>query len=131
MQLVEEVSELHYIQSLVYTAPKVSDIVMDEPYFEEGEFGLTADQAAQATIELRESPEFQKHINTLVNLDQQLDEKIQNFMLDASIEFGILNELEKSADPNDDEETDIVLRAEKYTSEFKERVNECKKSNNL
>lgn len=131
LQLVEEMSQLQYMQSLIYSAPKLSDIVLDEPYFEEGEFGLTAEQAALATSELRESPEFQKRMQSLANLDHQLDQGIRSCMLDASIEFGLLNELQNTSDPNDDNETDIVSRVEKYASEFKDRVKECKKLNNL
>lgn len=131
LQVVDKISQLNYIQSLIYSAPKISEIVIDEPYFEEGEFGLSADEAAAATIELRDSPEFQKRMQTLNQLDRKLDDSIQQFMLDTSIEFGVLQDLENTADPNDDNQTDIVQRAEKYASEFKERVNKCKHSNNI
>lgn len=127
MELLDKVTQLKFIQSLIYTAPKISDIVADNQTFEEGEFGLNAEEACTLTAGLRESPEYTKYVQTMENLDQQLDEKIQNFMLDTSIQFSMLDELQKSDDPNGDNDTDIVERAEKYTSEFKERINQCKK----
>lgn len=112
--------DLKYLQSLVYGAPR--PCFTNEPMIEAGFFGLTAAEAEVVNENIKRSPEYQRHIASMEATDRQLDEGIQRIMLDASLEFGILNELEKYGDPNGDNDTDILERVERYSSEFKSRL---------
>lgn len=115
--------DIKHLQSLVYGGPRLEDTVSDVPSLEAGDFGLTADEAAAINKDIAASPEFQRHIERMHSIDREFEQRIRSIMLDASIEFGLLDELERNGDPNDDNETDIVERVEKYAAEFKSRVN--------
>lgn len=113
--------DLKYLQSLVYGAPRPS-VITNEPMIEAGDFGLAADEAAAVNEDIKQSPAYQRHIAAMEATDRQLEEGIQRIMLDASLEFGMLHELETNGDPNGDNESDILERVERYTSEFKSRL---------
>lgn len=114
---------IKHLQSIVYGGPRLEDTVSDVPSLEAGDFGLTADEAAAINEDIAASPEFQRHIERMHAIDRQFEQRLRSIMLDASIEFGLLDELERNGDPNDDNETDILERVEKYAAEFKSRVN--------
>lgn len=120
--------DFKYLQSLVYGGPRLQDAVTIEPMLVAGDFGLAADEAAAANEEIRQSPEYGRYMAHMESLDRNLERGIRKIMLDASIEFGMLSDLEKYADPNGDNETDIVKRVERYAAEFKSRLGEEQRS---
>lgn len=108
--------DLKYLQSMVYGAPPCPSY-SNEPMIEAGDFGLSA-----ADAEIKQSPEYIRHLKSMEAADRQLDEGIGRIMLDASLDFGMLHELETNGDPNGDNDTDILERVEQYASEFKSRL---------
>lgn len=89
-----------------------------------GDFGIDASDIDAVNAEIRESPEFRRHIERMEKLDRGIEDGIRKIMLDASIEFGMLDDLEKYGDPNGDEETDMLKRVEQYAAEFKSHLSE-------
>lgn len=116
--------DLKHLQSIVYGAPR-PPFVGDDPLIEAGAYGLDAEQAAAINEEIKQSPAYQAHLRTLHNIDRQLEEGIQRIMLEASVEFGVLQELErKEAEGAGGGGEDIVAQAERYTAEFIGRLDE-------
>lgn len=113
--------DLKYLQSLVYGAPPCPSY-SNEPMIEAGDFGLSAADAEAISTEIKQSPEYIRHLKSMEAADRQLDEGIGRIMLDASLDFGMLHELETNGDPNGDNDTDILERVEQYASEFKSRL---------
>lgn len=120
--------DLKHLQSIVYGAPRPP--ISDEPLIEAGAYGLDAEQAAAINEEIKQSPAYQAHLRTLHKIDRQLEEGIQRIMLEASVEFGVLQELERKAEEDGAAggdaaaDEDIVAQAERYTAEFIGRLDE-------
>ena len=112
---IEELCQFEYIKSLVVDAPKLGDDVFNDHvdnFFED-------EQCTE---------EYKAYKKLMENLDDEFNKNLTTIFVEASMEFKVLDSLEKYGDPYDDDRTDIIERTEKYTAQIKENFSDELKS---
>lgn len=118
---IEEICSFEYIKNLIIEGPKLSDVAASDIY---GQLNIMPIDEELDTQE--GSPEYDKYIASLEDLDQQLYTKIEQALVTASLEFKVRDRLSEIDDPTGDDLTDVNVRAERYTAEFLERFEKFK-----